>query len=104
MNIKQHDQLTLKFRAHIDLSNATNIRFLANTDTRPTTPYIDKTAAVDSGNSKVVVVELTSAETAEDGTYNVEIETTWPDGSIITLPNKGYLQLVIEPDLGGVKE
>lgn len=31
---------------------------------------------------------------------SVEVEATWPDGSIQTFPPDGYLTVVVKPDLG----
>lgn len=102
--IKQYDAIKLRWSAQVDLTEVTEVRFLMSTSTRPVEPVIDKLGNVDPIDSTVLEVVLETDETAVPGKYNVEFETTWSDGQVVTFPGKGYEKLVISADLGGILE
>ncbi len=102
--IKQYDAIQLRWQFNVSLSDATDVRFLMNSKRRPEPPLVDKTAAVDQVDDTVVVVDLTSNDTATAGRFNVEFEITFSDGQVITFPARGYERLIINTDLGGIVE
>lgn len=102
--IKQHDEIILNWPLNVSLTDTIAIRFLMNSSRRPNPPSVDKEATLDPEDDTVVVVSLTSDDTAVAGRFNVEFETVWSDGQIITFPAKGYERLIVVPDLGGVLE
>lgn len=99
--IKQYDQILLQWKVSADLTDTTAVRVIINSATRPTEPLVVKQATVNSSDKTIVEATLTSEETSVPGKYNVEIETEWSDGQVITFPGKGYEKLTISPDLGG---
>jgi hypothetical protein len=48
----------------------------------------------------VRLVPLEPGDTDTAGTYWAEFEVTFGDGRVETYPNRGYLTVNIEPDLG----
>lgn len=102
--IKQYDSILLRWQLSVSLTDTTEVRFIMNPKTRPEMPVVEKVVSIDPIDDTVVLVALDSSETAVPGRYNVEFETTWNDGQIITFPAKGYERLTILPDLGGVVE
>lgn len=51
-------------------------------------------------NQGVVTMTWQPADTALPGLLSIEIEATWPDGTVQSFPPAGYLQVLIDPDLG----
>jgi len=102
--LKQYDQVELRWRTSVDLSEADSVRLLVSSAVRPATPIIDKIVGVDPSDPEVIVAVLTTEETATPGRYLVEFETVWPDGQVVTIPDRGYEKLTILADLGGIEE
>lgn len=97
--IKRGDDATLLYRANADLSEATDIAWLARRSPDGPT-LLTRTAAVVStqGATSVVSVELTSTETEQVGLWLVELEVTI-GGKTRTFPSEGYLHLKVIDDL-----
>lgn len=53
---------------------------------------------LDEETGKVAFV-FEEGETAETGDMKAEFEVTYPDGSVETFPNSGYISIKIEADL-----
>lgn len=51
-------------------------------------------------NLGVVTMSWQPADTAVAGLISVEIEATFPDGTVQTYPQSGYLTVMVDPDLG----
>jgi hypothetical protein len=48
----------------------------------------------------ILLATLGTAVTGTATTYQVEVQLTYSDGGIETVPNSGYGEITIEPDLG----
>src|SRR6478752_7118996 len=54
-------------------------------------------AATTKTNLGVVTMLWQVGDTATAGLISIEIETTWPDGTVQTFPPAGYLQVLVTP-------
>ena len=81
----------------VDLTTATQIRVIGAHDTDLNVHFSRIVTGTAEG---VVVMPFQAADTAVPGLLNVEIECTWPNGSVQTFPGNGYLSVLIEDDLG----
>jgi hypothetical protein len=61
---------------------------------------INRQALIMNETGGEVWVVFTKQETAQVGSMNGEFKVTFPDTSIETFPNGGYIQMQILPDLG----
>ncbi len=89
--------------AALPLTNADTIRFLMRLKGEPdgSTPKVDGAmTVVGSPALGVVSYEWQAADTNAIGDYEVEVEITWNDGGIETVPNDGYFDLEVLDDLG----
>ena len=98
-HIKRGDQVETRWQAGIDLSDATQILFLAARDC-DAPPEINFEATLDPGDPTVVIALITSTMSEEVAYYYVEIQATFPNGEVITLPAEGYCALIVSADLG----
>ena len=57
-------------------------------------------AATTKTNQGVATMNWQAGDTALPGLISIEFELTWPDSTVQTLPPAGYLQVLIDPDLG----
>lgn len=57
-------------------------------------------AATTKTNQGVVTMAWDALDTATAGLISIEIECTWPDGTVQTIPPNGYLSVMVDPDLG----
>jgi hypothetical protein len=96
--MKQSDQVDTRWRAGIPVDTASELLFLAARQ-KNSPADIEKVVGADPADPNVVVAPITSAESADIGTLYVEVQATYPDGQVITLPANGYERLVIIPDL-----
>lgn len=81
----------------IDLTNAEAIHIYLRSDTR-----LVKTAAMDvvdvtAGKARYV---WQSGDLSEANEYKMEFEINWEDGTVQTVPNDSYLELLVVEDLG----
>lgn len=89
-------QATITDDGPVDFTTATAIKVIG---LRDRTPVFARAA---TGNAEgVVTMPWQQGDTAIAGLVRVEIEATWPDGSITTYPPDGYLHVLVSPDLGG---
>lgn len=89
--------------APIDLTEAEDVRlFLYTTATEEGKERRVKTGTVDVVEAAEGKVEYQweADDLAKAGSYSMEFEITWSDGTVQTVPNEGYYSLVIEEDLG----
>lgn len=101
MRLKQHDTAP-PLRATItdggtpvDLTPAT-IKVIGTRDGAT----VFSRAATTKNSSGVVSLNWLPGDTALPGLISVEIELAWPDGTVQTIPPSGYLQVMVDPDLG----
>lgn len=107
MTIKQHDtapavSITCTGDAGpVDLTTATQVKIIGSLE--GLVLFADVTTGTDEG----VVTRAwfpgdvdTAGDTATSGTILVEVEVTWPDGTVETFPADGYLTVEVLPDLG----
>lgn len=55
------------------------------------------------GSRGLVRYPWAEGDTAEAGTYDVEFEVTYSDGTVQSFPTEGYVDCVFEEDLGGTR-
>lgn len=102
LNIKRHDtrtavKATLKSPngAAVDLTGA-SVKF---TMSKYGVVIAGRDADVLDAANGVVAFVFTREETSETGAMKAEFEVTYPDSSVETFPNKGYIEINIEADL-----
>src|SRR5262245_661848 len=100
---KQHDTrpiLQLALREDgvaLDLTNVTAATLLLNSDGTSLQVPCGKQAPFTGG---ILQATLGTIVTGSAVTYQGEVQLTYNDGGIETVPNSGYVELTIEPDLG----
>jgi hypothetical protein len=87
----------------INLSTAASVHMYAKSDARRI--KFGAMTLVDKPNGKVEYAFQKAAgeepaDLSKEGTYKLEFEITWADGSVQTVPNDGYLTLEVVEDLG----
>lgn len=82
----------------VDLINA-NVRFLMRAIGANQTT-VSAAAVVITPASGVVQYNWIAADTDTIGSYQAEFEVTYPDGTIETFPNNGYIRVEIIDDIG----
>lgn len=87
-------------QAPINLTNATSVKFLMRSTGNAGSPKVTAAAAITSAASGIVTYTWVAGDTDTIGEFDVEFEITWSDGGVETVPNDGYLSVVIEDDLG----
>lgn len=108
--IKQHDTApplplhltstdpTTRATTDIDLSTATRVRVLiARGPGHP--PIVDRDVEVRPVDGRLEFA-WEPGDTDVDGVWQAEVEITWGDGTIQTVPGGGYATFRIVPDLG----
>ena len=81
----------------IDLINATvrfHMRALGSTTTK-----VDAAATVVSASLVIVQYNWVAADSNTIGTYTAEFEVTYPDTTVETFPNNGYIRIEITDDI-----
>jgi len=102
--IKQNDT-TPSLRANlkngsgdaVDLTNATS-RFHMRT-MGGSTASVDAAAQIIDEATGVVQYNWVSGDTVTNGTFEGEFEVTYPDGTIETFPNDGYITIEVTDDI-----
>lgn len=79
----------------IDLTAASGIRVIGKR--RGMTLFARTVTGTDQG---VIQMPWGDSDTQLAGVLQVEIEVTWPGGTIQSFPAIGYLTIMIDPDLG----
>lgn len=81
----------------LDLTNVTDAKLLLSSDGTalqvPCEIQLPKTGGMLQATLGTVV-------TGSALTYQGEVQLTYNDGGIETVPNSGYVEIVVEPDLG----
>jgi len=81
----------------IDLTNATcrfHMRKIGST-----TVSVDEAAQIVTEATGIVQYNWTASDTATVGSYQGEFEVTYPDNTIETFPNNGYIRVEITDDI-----
>lgn len=100
---KQHDtrpilELALQEDGNpLDLTNVTSAVLLLSADGTALQVPCAKQAPFTGG---MLQATLGTAVTGTADTYQGEVQLTYNDGGIETVPNSGYVEITIEPDLG----
>ena len=81
----------------VSIAGAT-VKFLVKT--RDGISVVNSAMTITDGSIGVAEYEWQSGDTDTAGTYKVEFEVTFDNGSVETFPNTGYEMLVIKEDLG----
>lgn len=87
----------------INLTTATEVRMLLKTKSGSTS--YSRVCEITGPLAGWVRYAWTSGDastgpTSVANTFNAEWEIEWADGTITTVPNEGYKEIVITPDLG----
>jgi hypothetical protein len=111
--IKEHDTrptyiATLKDafgtggEAPINLSAASQVRFIMRlADFSGDTPAkVNAPMTITDAANGIVTYPWATGDTDTPGTYSVEFEIRWADGTVQTVPEGDYLQVVVVDDLG----
>ena len=87
--------------APVDLTSASAVRLLirAKNDRSGGAPYLDVALAGRPANG-VLTYAWGASDTATAGSYDVEVEVTWPGSLKQTFPGGAYGALLILADLG----
>lgn len=84
----------------LDLTNATAVTFhMAIQALEPGTPKVEAACTITDAVNGRVSYAPAAGDTDTAGTYLAEFEVTWNDGTVQTLPRKGYLTIDITEDL-----
>lgn len=88
--------------APIDLTDATSVQFfLRSASAAPEdAPKVDALAAITDAVNGEVTYTWATGDTDTVGEFQAEVQITWSDGGIETVPNSGYWDVTIEVDLG----
>lgn len=102
---KRGDTTPLSFTLYngstpLDLTAASQVRIIAKLP-GAASPKFTKVLAGPLGVDGVVVLTPISTDVDTAGRYDLEIEVTWNDATVQTIPSDGYDQFVIIQDLGG---
>lgn len=93
------DEFGLPGETPINLTTATSVKFLMRETGGTGAPKV--TAAmtiVDAANGRVQH-DWGATDTDTVGTFDIEFEITWSDGTIETVPNDSYLSVEVVDDL-----
>lgn len=85
--------------AAIDLTDATSVTFKMRLTGTTGAPAVTGAMTVTSAASGRVTYEWAAGDTDATGTYDVEFEILWSDGTIETVPNSGYATVIVTDDL-----
>lgn len=82
----------------IDLTTATRVRVLISRGDG-VHPIVDRDLAARPDDGRLTF-EWAAGDTDEAGKFRGEVEVTWGDGTVQTVPGGGYFEVVIWADLG----
>jgi 5-hydroxyisourate hydrolase-like protein (transthyretin family) len=83
----------------INLTSATSVTFKMRLADTSGVPAVDAVMDITTAASGRVTYEWAPGDTDETGTYDVEFEILWNDGTIETVPNSGYNTVIVTDDL-----
>lgn len=86
--------------APIDLTDATSVKFLMRLASESGDPKVDSPAVITDAITGEVTYTWEVGDTDVVGEYEAEVEITWTDGGVETVPNTGYFEVSVEDDLG----
>ena len=84
----------------IDLSTSTGIKFIMKSPSS-STAKVDSSAAIITATDGTVSYTWTTGDTDTSGSYQAEFEVNWGSDVYQTYPAEGYMDIIINPDLGG---
>ena len=84
----------------INLTTATSVKFLMRGTKRKNPFSTSGTCTVVDAPKGEVVFFWSPTNTSVADTYQGEFEISWADGSVGTVPNSGYLYVLVFDDLG----
>jgi hypothetical protein len=83
----------------INLTSATSVTFKMRLTGTTGAPAITQAMTVTDAANGRVTYEWQTGDTDTPGTYDAEFEILWTDGTIETVPNDGYLTIIVTDDL-----
>jgi hypothetical protein len=83
----------------INLTDADTVTFKMRLTGTTGAPAVDELMEITTAASGRVTYEWGIGDTAEPGTYDVEMEIAWSDGTVETVPNSGYMTVIVTDDL-----
>lgn len=107
MRIRQGDtfafeqQLVWDDNTPIDLTDATSVDFIMCLDDEED-PIVDAPAVIDESHREdgYVTYQFLEGDTDEVGMYKILFRITWADGTIMTVPNMGWMWLWVMSNPG----
>jgi hypothetical protein len=94
------DDYGLPGEAPINLTAATSIKFLMREAGTTGTPKVNVVmTVVGAASAGRVQHNWGASDTDTVGAFDVEFEILWADGTLETVPNDGYLSVVVVDDL-----
>ena len=83
----------------INLTAATSVTFKMRLSGASGAPAVSAAAAITTPATGRVTYEWDAGDTDVPGTYDAEFQILWSDGTIETVPNEGYFEIVVGDDL-----
>jgi hypothetical protein len=83
----------------IDLTDATGVVFKMRLADTTGAPQVEGAMEITTAASGRVTYEWEAGDTDTVGTYDVEYEITWTDGTTETVPNNSYDSVIVYDDL-----
>jgi hypothetical protein len=94
------EQVGTEDEAPIDLTDATSVKFLMREKGDSGPPKVDDSADISDALTGEVTYTWATGDTDTVGEFEAEVEITWDDGGIETVPNASYWDITILDDLG----
>jgi hypothetical protein len=86
--------------AALDLTEAASVKFLMRQKNDTGAPKVDAAATIEDAEAGVVSYTWEAGDTDTAGNFDAEVEITWDDGGVETVPNDSYWDITILDDLG----
>lgn len=86
----------------VDLTGA-SVKFILASQGDPHTVLVDEAAELEDAATGKVVYQWVDGDTDTPGSYDVEFEVVYLDGTVQTFPTVGFLSCTIGDDLGGTQ-
>jgi hypothetical protein len=85
-------------KSAIDLTNVSSAKFLMSEvgDDSVVTPLVDASATITEATEGKLEYQWTAGDTLIEGTHLARFLLTWNDGTLESIPARGYIEIRIE--------